>query len=337
MQDKRVTIDDVAAAVGVSRQTVSRAINNLTGISKTTREKVLKTARELGYRPSNIARGLANADQKTRTLGIVLPSVDNEFYAAILHGIESQTSKLGYQLFMCTSEEDPQTEFQKAQSLFSLWIDGLILCSSRMDDGQLQQICDQFNPVVLINRAFSHPHAGNVLIDDFTGTYKAVQHLIEKGHRKIGFILGLPYSRSSQLRHQGYEAAMNEANLDIKDSWCLDTDAAIDSGYHGARKLLDQHPDLTALVVYNDVRAAGVLRACKEMSLDIPKHIEVISHDNIALSSLLIPSISTIDIPKEELGRQAIQMMMSMLDHPGSSAETIKLTPQLILRESCPE
>ena len=337
MQDKRVTIDNVAAAVGVSRQTVSRAINNLTGISKTTREKVLKTARELGYRPSNIARGLANADQKTRTLGIVLPSVDNEFYAAILHGIESQTSKLGYQLFMCISEEDPETEFHKVQSLFSLWIDGLILCSSRMNDLQLQQICDQFNPVVLINRAFPHPHAGNVLIDDFTGTYKAVQHLIKKGHRKIGFILGLPYSRSSQLRHQGYKAAMNDANLSIEDSWCVDTNASIDSGYHAARKLLNRHPELTALAIYNDVRAAGVLRTCKEMNLKVPEHVAIISHDNIALSSLLIPSLSTVDIPKEELGRQAIQMMMSMLDHPGSPVETIKLTPQLILRESCPE
>ena len=141
MQEKRVTIDDVATAVGVSRQTVSRAINNLTGISEDTREKVLQAARELGYRPSNIARGLANANQQTRTLGIVLPSVDNEFYAAILHGIETQTSKLGYQLFLCSTEENPETEFQKTQSLFSLWIDGLILCSSRMSDEQLTQIC----------------------------------------------------------------------------------------------------------------------------------------------------------------------------------------------------
>ncbi len=336
MQDKRVTIDDVAAAVGVSRQTVSRAINNLTGISTTTREKVLQTARELGYRPSNIARGLANADQKTRTLGIVLPSVDNEFYAAVLHGIESQTSKLGYQLFLCSSEEDPDLEFQKTQSLFSLWIDGLILCSSRMSDHQLHHICSQVKPVVLINRAYDHPAAGNILIDDFQGTYQAVHHLLDKGHRKIGFVLGLPFSRSGQLRHQGYLAAMQEAGAPVVETWTIHSTAAIDSGYHTAKILLNQHPELTALIVYNDVRTAGVLRACKEMKLDVPEQIAIISHDNIALSSLLIPSLSTVDIPKEELGQQAIQMMMSMLEQPERTPATIQLTPQLILRESCP-
>jgi LacI family transcriptional regulator len=335
MSERRVTIDDVAIAVGVSRQTVSRAINNLTGISQHTREKVLQTARNLGYRPSNIARGLANANQQTRTLGIVLPSVDNEFYATILHGIESQTSKLGYQLFLCSTEEDPQTEFQKTQSLFSSWIDGLILCSSRMSDEQLTQICDQFNPVVLINRAFTHPHAGNVLIDDFSGTYHAVTHLISKGHSKIGFILGLPFSRSGQLRHRGYLAAFQTASLPVEASWLIHSSAAIDSGYHSAKRLLTQHPDLTAIVVYNDVRAAGVLRACKEMNYTIPEQISIISHDNIALSSLLIPSLSTVDIPKEELGKRAIEMMMSMLEQPNKPPTTIELTPQLILRESC--
>ncbi|MEE4195387.1 MAG: LacI family DNA-binding transcriptional regulator [Anaerolineae bacterium] len=337
MQDKRVTIDDVAAAVGVSRQTVSRAINNLAGISSSTREKVLSAARQLGYRPSNIARGLANASQQTRTLGIVLPSVDNEFYAAVLHGIESQTSKLGYQLFLCSSEEDPDLEFQKTQSLFSLWIDGLILCSSRMSDDQLQQICDQVKPVVLINRAYDHPHAGNVLIDDFKGTYQAVHHLLQKGHRKIGFILGLPFSRSGQLRRQGYLAAMQEAGAPVIQTWSIHSTAAIDSGYHTAKTLLKQHPELTALVVYNDVRTAGVLRACKEMNYNVPDQIAIISHDNIALSSLLIPSLSTVNIPKEELGQQAIKLMMSMLEEPEHPPTPIQLTPQLILRESCPE
>ena len=336
MQEKRVTIDDVAAAVGVSRQTVSRAINNLDGISEQTRERVLQTARELGYRPSNIARGLANANQQTRTLGIVLPSVDNEFYAAILHGIESQTSKLGYQLFLCSTEEDPQTEFQKIQSLFSLWIDGLILCSSRMDDAQLEQICNQIRPVVSINRAFEHPNAGNVLIDDFNGTKQAVTHLITSGHQKIGLIQGLPFSRSGQLRKAGYEAALTEAHLPVEESRSIFSSAAIDSGYHAAKKLLQNHPDLTALAVYNDVRAAGVLRACKEMNYRIPDDLAIISHDNIALSSLLIPSLSTVDIPKEELGLQAIQMMMAMLESKDLQPETIQLTPQLVLRESCP-
>jgi DNA-binding LacI/PurR family transcriptional regulator len=146
MQEKKVTIDDVAAAAGVSRQTVSRAINNLDGINEITRQQVLSVAEKLGYQPSRLARSLASANQQTRTLGVILPSVDNEFYATVLRGIESNASQQGYQLLLCSTDEDPETEYAKVQSLFSAWIDGLILVSSRMTDEQLSDICERTRP-----------------------------------------------------------------------------------------------------------------------------------------------------------------------------------------------
>ncbi|MCD6474996.1 MAG: LacI family DNA-binding transcriptional regulator [Anaerolineaceae bacterium] len=334
MKEKRVTIDDVAKATGVSRQTVSRAINNLAGISPITRERILKTANEMGYRPSGIARGLANSDQHTKTLGIVLPTIDNEFYSAILHGIEDHSSALGYNVFLCDTNEDPQEEFRKIQSLYSLWIDGLIICSSRLNDKQLSIIADQFRPIVLVNRAFQHPTVGNVLIDDRSGTVQAVQHLIDQGHTKIGIILGLEFSRSSQLRCQGYIDTMEQKKLIIKPQWSIHSGAKINSGYLAARHLLTASPELTAIVVYNDVRAAGVLRACNDLNIGIPRDIAIVSHDNIALSSLLIPSLTTVDIPKYQLGYQAITMMMSMLEDKNLQPDTINLSPNLIIRES---
>lgn len=334
MKERRVTIDDVAKATGVSRQTVSRAINNLTGINPTTRERILKTANKMGYRPSGIARGLANSNQHTKTLGIVLPTIDNEFYSAILHGIEDHSSALGYNVFLCDTNEDPQEEFRKIQSLYSLWIDGLIICSSRLDDDQLSIIADQFHPIVLINRAFQHPAVGNVLVDDHSGTVHAVQHLIDQGHTRIGMILGLEVSHSSQLRFQGYLDSMNRGKLEIKPEWGIHSDARINSGYLAANQLLTNSPELTAIVVYNDVRAAGVLRACKDLNIDVPRNLAIVSHDNIALSSLLIPSLTTVDIPKYQLGHRAITMMMAMLEDKNLQPDTINLSPNLIIRES---
>jgi LacI family transcriptional regulator len=336
MQEKKVTIDDVAAAAGVSRQTVSRAINNLDGISDTTRQQVLSVAKKLGYQPSRLARSLASASQQTRTLGIMLPSVDNEFYATVLRGIETKASQQGYQLLLCSTDEDPETEYAKIQSLFSAWIDGLILLSSRMSDDQLSDICERTRPVVLINREFHHPNAGNVVVDDFSGTYAAVNHLINRGHHTIAFLLGLPYARSSQLRQQGFQAALKESGLPVEPSWQIHTDAHIESGYHSALQLLSDQPNITALVVYNDVRAAGVLRACKELGISIPDQLSIISHDNIALSSLLIPSLTTVDIPKQALGEAAIDMMLSMMENSTISPNTLVFKPKLIIRESCP-
>lgn len=336
MQEKKITIDDVAAVAGVSRQTVSRAINDLDGISDATRQRILTIAVELGYQPSRLARGLASASQQTRTLGVVLPSVDNEFYATVLRGIESKASQYGYQLLLCSTDEDPAIEYAKIHSLFSAWIDGLILLSSRMTDEQLTDICERTRPVVLINRAFTHANAGNVVIDDFSATYAAVMHLINQGHKNIAFLLGLPYARSSQLRQRGYQAALEASGISLIPAYQQHTDAHIESGYHTAKKLLSDYPEITALLVYNDVRAAGVLRACKELGISIPDQLSIISHDNIALSSLLIPSLTTVDIPKQSLGEAAIDMMLSMMENPAVTPETLTFTPKLIVRETCP-
>jgi LacI family transcriptional regulator len=315
---------------------VSRAINDLDGISDATRQRILAIAADLGYQPSRLARGLASASQQTRILGVVLPSVDNEFYATVLRGIESKASQYGYQLLLCSTDEDPAIEYAKIQSLFSAWIDGLILLSSRMTDEQLTDICGRTRPVVLINRQFAHPNAGNVVIDDFNGTYAATMHLINQGHKDIAFLLGLPYARSSQLRQRGYQTALNDSGIPLIPAYQQHTDAHIESGYHTAKTLLSDHPDITGLVVYNDVRAAGVLRACKELGIAIPDQLSIISHDNIALSSLLIPSLTTVDIPKQALGEAAIDMMLSMMEDPTKTPETLTFTPKLIIRESCP-
>ncbi len=147
---------------------------------------------------------MANANRRTKTLGIVLPTIDNEFYSAIFHGIEDHASEQGYNVFLCDTNENPQEEFQKIQSLFSLWIDGLIICSTRLDDAHLQKIADQYRPISLINRVFQHPNVANVLVDDFAGTAQAAQLLINQGHKNIGMILGLEVSHSSQLRYRGF-------------------------------------------------------------------------------------------------------------------------------------
>ncbi len=186
----RITIADVAREAGVSLMTVSRVINDKEDVSPVTRKRVLQAIAHLGYRPSGIARGLAT--QRTGTLGLVVPDIANPFFAEIARGVEHVAHAAHYNVFLCNTEEDQERELAVLNSLAEKWVDGIVLCSSRLDDISLKHVIHRNPAVVLVNRRLGTKATGvsTVRVDDVTGGRMATEHFLSRNHRSIGFLTG---------------------------------------------------------------------------------------------------------------------------------------------------
>ena len=338
MSPKKVTIEDVARSAGVSRQTVSRAINDLGEISPQTRARVLRAAEDMGYRPSNIARGLAT--RRTYTLGLVIPDVANPFFSDVARGAEHVAYTGGYNVFLCNTDEDQVRELAVLQLLEEKRVDGVVLCSSRLDDGELGSVVDRHPAVVLVNRrleaADAEDRVGVVMLDDMLGGQIATQHLISSGHRAIGFLAGPPASRSARWRATGYRAALAAAGIPYNPAWTVHCPAGVDGGHQAARDLLTTCPELAALFCYNDLVAVGALYACADLGHRVPADLAVVGFDDIMLAALVTPPLTTCRVPRYELGAQAMRLLLDRIGgHPEGNREIV-LRPALVIRASAP-
>lgn len=330
-------MSDVAREAGVSLMTVSRVINDKEDVSTETRERVLKIIANLDYRPSAIARSLAT--QETRTIGLVIPDVTNPFFADITRGVEHLAYAQGYHVFLCNSEEDPQRELGVILSLEEKRVDGLILCSSRIEEKVLIDLLARLPVVVLINRALNLGGEDSfqcVILDDAQGGRIATQHLISTGHQRIGFLAGPLASFSGQGRKQGYLAAMLAAGLAPDPDWIIHCQPTVEGGDQACRELLTRCPELTALFCFNDLVAVGALHACAEIGRSVPKDIAIVGHDDIPLAALVSPRLTTCRVPRHELGSLAVEALLERLKDCPSGCQPIVLEPELVLRNSAP-
>ncbi len=333
----RITMSDVAHKAKVSLMTVSRVINNKGDVSSETRQRVLKVIDSLGYRPSAIARSLAT--KETSTIGLVVPDVSNPFFAEVTQGVERLAYSRGYHVFLCNTEEDPQRELAVIQSLEEKRVDGLILCSSRLEEERLIDILANLPAVVLINRRL-HQTAedtfDSVTLDDERGGWLAAHHLIQSGHRHIGFLAGPPASYSGAGRRKGFLATVQEAGISLEDGWVSPCQPSVEGGHEATRHLLTTYPQLTALFCYNDLVAVGALQACNELQRRVPDDLAIMGHDDIPVAALVSPALTTCRVPRYELGARAVNALLERLrDCPGDCSQIV-LEPELVIRESAP-
>ena len=331
----RVTIADVAREAGVSPMTVSRVINNKEDVSVRTRQRVLAVIDRLDYRPSGIARGLVT--RRTGTLGLVVPDVANPFFSDLVRGVEHVAYAQGYNVFLCNTEEDPQRELTVLESLEEKRVDGLVLCSSRLDEAQLQVALARHRSVVLVNRRLGSGPVCSVLVDDETGGRLATRHLLHTGHQAIAFLAGPPNSHSGRLRTRGYRAALADAGVPSLPDWVYPCHPGVDGGQEAARSLLAAYPQVTALFCYNDLVAVGALQACAELGLAVPGDLALVGYDDILLSALVTPALTTCRVPRYELGGQAVQLLLEQIEGCSPDGHQIVLQPELVVRASAPE
>lgn len=326
-----VTIVDVAREAGVSAQTVSRVLNNKGEVSPATRTLVLDVIGRLGYRPNSIARGLVT--NRTSTFGLVVPDIANPFFPEIARGAEDTARAHGYSIFLCNTGEEPAREIEVLQALEDKRVDGVILCSSRLPDEQLLPRLSRHRAVVLVNRAVPGGLAGTVRVEDAQGTRLVLEHLFANGRRAIGVLAGPPISHSARERLRGYHEALAAAGYSDDPSLVIPCPPFSQGGYKAARQLLSTHPELDALVCYNDLVAVGALRACADLERRVPDDVAIVGCDDIPLAELVTPALTTLRVSKYDLGRQATEMLLEWIQGRTDHAE-IRLQPELIVRSS---
>lgn len=333
---KRATLADVATAAGVSMMTVSRAINHKAGISEETRQRIVEIADQFGYRPSGVARALAT--RRSYTVGLVMPDVSNPFFAEIARGADDLAHPAGYNLFLVNTDEDAAREIDALDMLLEKQVDGVILCSSRLPQAELQTYLGHFPATVLINREIDpplSPHTATLNVDDQFGAQMAVAHFVAEGHARIGLIAGPESSVSAQRRVEGYRQGLQAAGLmyGAEDVVRCTPDTA--GGDQAARRLLAQRPDLTAILAFNDLVAVGVVQACEALGRRVPEDISVMGTDDIPLATLVRPRLSTLRTEKRVLGGLAMEMLMALFAGE-AERETLHrvLQPALVVRET---
>jgi len=329
----RPTIADVAREAGVSRQTVSRALNNKGEISSETLRRVREVIERLDYRPSSIARGLAT--RHTLTIGLVVPDIANPFFADISRGADDAAHAAGYSLLLCNTVEDPGREAAILRLLEQRGVDGVVLCSSRLPEDELADLVDYHAAAVLVNRKL--PGYNSVCVDDAWGAGAMVRHLLDGGRCTIGCLAGPPISYSGRERARGFAQAMAAAGRDSVPALtvrCPSLDP--EGGRRAAVALLSERPDVDAIVCHNDLVALGALHACAELGRRVPHDVAVAGADDIMLAALVTPSLTTMRIDRTAVGTIALQMLLDQLDEASESCTTQVLRPELVVRESAP-
>jgi len=334
----RVTISDVAREAGVSLMTVSRAINDKGEISPSTRQHVLEVIERLGYRPSRIAQGLAT--QRTGTIGLVVPDIANPFFSDLARGAEDRAHVAGYHILVCNAGESPQRELSVLASLEEKRVDGLVLCSSRLHDSALREALAYHPAAVLVNRRLAGADVGVVVLADEEGARLATQHLLESGHRAVGFLAGPLTSYSSRQRSKGYRAALAAAGIAGNPGWVHACSYEVTGGRETTRALLAEHPELTALFCYNDLVAVGALQACADLGLRVPDDVAIAGFDDIPMAALVTPPLTTCRVPRHELGERAMGLLLDRIDGGQrgqvEGCQEIVLDPELVVRASAP-
>ncbi len=338
MKENNPTLSDVAHKAGVSMMTVSRAINNKGKVSPKTSERILAIAAEIGYRPNYIARSLAT--NRSTTIGLVVPDISNPFFSEIAKGVEDEAYSQGYNIFLCNFDENPEREQAALTSLAEKQVDGIILCSSRQNNKQLSQSLRLFKQVVLINRSLAIPadNTQSLILDDFNGAKLAIDHLISHGRKRIVLLSGPERSRSATQKQQGYLAALKIHNLPYNPELIKHCFPTMICGKDTMTMLLKNDPNIDAVLAFNDLIGIGAMLACQEFGKSIPEEVEIIGFDDIPLSKLMTPSITTLFYPKKEIGALSIRMIFQMMNNNNIEPDLPKtFAPQFVFRQSSPK
>ena len=332
---KPASLIDVARRAKVNISTVSRTINQTGKIGSETQARVLKAMRELGYKPNRVARRLRMRDSSSHLLGLIIPNIQNTFFADLARGVEDVAYKSNYAVLLCNYDEDEAKERFYLDVMQSESVDGIILPPIHEDDPAVLQVVRNGIPVVCVDRSLSSGNLDKVEVDNHTGALKAVEHIIAQGHKRIGLIGGPADSSTGRERLRGYKDAHSAAGLPIKSELIRFGDFKQASGHTLAHELLSLSDPPTALFACNGLMTAGALEAIAARGLRIPKQIAIVGFDELPLSSVFNPPLTVVRQPAYEVGKYAAELLLKRIEDSTRPATSLKLMPELIVRKSC--
>ncbi|MGK3143885.1 ribose operon transcriptional repressor RbsR [Pantoea sp. C2G6] len=324
---------DVARLAGVSTSTVSHVINNNRFVSEGVREKVEQAIRHLNYAPSALARSLKI--NQTHTIGMLLTTSSNPFYAEVVRGVEESCYQRGYSLILCNTAGDEDRMNRSLETLMQKRVDGLlIMCTeSHLPSADILNRYPSV-PTVMMDWA-PFEGRGDIIQDNaLLGGELATQHLIDSGYTRIACIAGPQDKTPARMRLEGYRNAMAKSGLEIMPGYVVSGDFEFQGGYNGMVELLALETPPEAVFTSNDAMAVGVYHALYQAGMQVPHQMAVMGYDDIELARYLSPPLSTIHQPKDALGELAIDTLIHRLSDPDASQQTLVLTPELVVRGS---
>jgi LacI family transcriptional regulator len=330
---KAPSIYDVAREAKVSVFTVSAVINDTGRVSTTLARRVEAAVRKLNYRPNLLARSLAK--QQTHTLGMVVTDIANPFFPAIVRGAEDAAQKAGYSMLLCNSDDKEDKEAVYLELLISKRVDGIILnkTPSALTVAQRRMLEEAKVPIVLLMRTCPGLKTDIVQTNDRLGAIEAISHLARIGHKKIAFVSGPLDVSNARARRQGYCAALEQWGLEYLPELTFEGDYRIESGHRAGHALLPHRPD--AVLVTNYLMTIGFMSAADEIGLRCPEDFALVSFDDYPWLGCFRPRLTTIELPKYELGDAAVRLILERIQGKRSQPVTVNMLPQLRVRESC--
>ena len=329
------TLKDVAKLVGMHQTTVSRALSPLTShlVNEETVKMIKEAAKSLNFEPNPIASSLRT--KKSMNIGVVIPDLRNPLFTEIVRGVQDTLDSAGYSCFIVNTDGDINKEVKLIKSMKARRVDGLILATARQQSNDLEQILGDL-PAVSINRTSANTHLPSVTTDEDHGTKLAVTHLFSKGHVEIAHLAGPTWSSTGLERANAFQREVKAVGLDFDEKSIEYCEAwTVEAGQKGAKFLLNKNKNITAIFAANDLLAMGLYDELAERKLKCPKDISVVGYNDIPFVDSITQALTTIRIPKYEIGSEASRLILSMLiEKSTNSTRHIRLTPELKVRHS---
>jgi LacI family transcriptional regulator len=333
------TLKQIADTLGISITTVSKALKNYTDVSPKTKQKVLDLVEELQYTPNSFAVNLRTKESKT--IGLIIPEVVHHFFSNVVNGIIDQAEKNGYLVFILQSNESVELEKKQVELLINKRVDGILMSLSNEsnDDNHIKEILRRKIPLVQFDKISKLIPSSKVIINDQKAAAEAVQHLIDKGCRKIAHIRGPENPQNAIDRFLGYKKTLEKNNIPF-DSKLVYTckNVTFEEGIEFAKQITTNHPDVDGIFVITDLVAVGVLNYFNEQQINVPKDIAVIGFSNWFMSQVITPKLSSVEQPSYEMGVCAFNLLLEEMINTKENIlftpKTIELQTQVIERQS---
>ncbi len=336
MKKEKATIHDIARKLNITASTVSRALKDHPRISTETKKAVLKVAEKLNYQPNHLAAALRNG--RSNTIGIIVPSVDRSFFSSVVRGIEEVANKSRYNVMICQSYDNYEKEVQTINTLLNAQVDGIIASFAKdtEDFGHFLKVRQKGIPLIMFDRGNNDLKVSHVVVDDYFGAYKAVEHLIEQGCRRIAHFTSTRKISIYKDRLRGYREALEAYGLPFDTSLIIESNLQLEDGRSSMEKLLQLPARPDAVFSASAFGALGAMQVLKERKLKIPEDVALVAFTNEQFTSVTEPPITAIDQHSMRMGNEAAEIFLEEINKADQKfiPRKIVLKPELVIRQS---
>jgi LacI family transcriptional regulator len=328
----RAQIKDVARVAGVSTATVSHVVNNTRAVSAETREKVMRAIESCNYYPNTHARSLASG--RSHTLGLLVSDIANPFFPELVKSIEQVAFEKGYDVILSNTDYNDERTLNYVRRFIERKVAGVALMTSELDKGLIDELARCHVPVVFLDIGSAGVCMSNLLVDYGAGIEEAIKHLVGLGHRNIAYVGGPAHLSSAAKRLEAFRRSMACQLPEVMSPLIYESDFRLEGGRRAARQMLGSSELPTAIVVANDMMALGVMQECRERGLRVPDDLSIVGFDDIAFAALSNPPLTTVRLPRAELGRKAVEALLATIGDSDRQGVEINIATYLVLRDS---